>query len=512
MANADHPTASSRPHVIDMFHAALTTLPRGGAGDSEPQTDADLAIDPELGSRIASLLGRLYHGGEEISVTKKQPKGGKRTYGVRSLRHEYRGEEGPHRPAKFVVSVLRVAQFGAATRMTVTLRWVGDNCWLNFQPNPTTLLTGTNAFAADTGLQGADELLFLFVYPFHLLRQILRTIDRSFDWPVEMAERIRRGDITVHNLQVAFPIPFETALDAGRFLSWLQVSYCLVYVDERGRTRILGELLGLRASTQLDDAGRPTGVLLRAHQGNNPDITVNIYAKAGTLEPEEKALLGEAGLRWLRRHQRVDVTLHKPALDRLLKAAGLAGAPRTVASVCRAVGVLDRNGHRLVDWLAREACVRRLKLPAVVGFRNGDFERAAAKLRGRPAVVAVWERWLVGEGDLRALLEAELRRGGMSPAKAKSAVADNLRAVRAAGIDPDIPPEFFHRLGLAACTWGFSKSEAAAFAAALAAGDRATMAKMLRQKRRFAERGLAELTAAVEGALRPGGIPALGVR
>ena len=109
-------------------------------------------------------------------------------------------------------------------------------------------------------------------------------------------------------------------------------------------------------------------------------------------------------------------------------------------------------------------------------------------------------------------LEAEFRRGGMAQAKAKSAAADNLRAVRAAGIDPDIPPEFFHRLGLAACTSGFSKTEGAEFAAAVAGGDEAAMAKMLRQKRRFAEHGLAELTAAVDRTLRPGGVPALGAR
>ena len=32
-----------------------------------------------------------------------------RTYRSRRLHHGYRGEEGPHRPAAFVVSVLRVA-------------------------------------------------------------------------------------------------------------------------------------------------------------------------------------------------------------------------------------------------------------------------------------------------------------------------------------------------------------------------------------------------------------------
>ena len=70
MTDGDHPTASSRSHVIDMFHAALTTLPRGGARNSEPQADADLANDPALGSRIAGLLSRLYFDREEVPVTK----------------------------------------------------------------------------------------------------------------------------------------------------------------------------------------------------------------------------------------------------------------------------------------------------------------------------------------------------------------------------------------------------------------------------------------------------------
>jgi len=113
MLDTDNPTASTRSHVVDMFHAALPTLPRGsaaGTADSEPQADEGLAIDPELGARIAGLLSRLYHGGEEIAVAMRQPKGGCRTYRVRSLRHDYRGKEGPDRPASFVASVLRVAQ------------------------------------------------------------------------------------------------------------------------------------------------------------------------------------------------------------------------------------------------------------------------------------------------------------------------------------------------------------------------------------------------------------------
>ena len=121
MPDTNIPSASIKSHVVDMFYAALPTLPHAGAADSEPQADEGLAIDPELGAGIDGPLSRLYHGREEIEVTMRQPNGGRRTYQVRSLRHDYRGEEGPDRPASFVAGVLRVAQFGAVTRMTVTI-------------------------------------------------------------------------------------------------------------------------------------------------------------------------------------------------------------------------------------------------------------------------------------------------------------------------------------------------------------------------------------------------------
>ena len=84
--------------------------------------------------------------------------------------------------------------------------------------------------------------------------------------------------------------------------------------------------------------------------------------------------------------------------------------------------------------------------------------------------MAVWDKWIAGRGDLRELLRTNLP----DPATVSA-------EIRAAGATPNIPPEFLHRLGLAACAWGFSTTEVAAFAAAVAAGDEAAMAKMLRQ-------------------------------
>jgi hypothetical protein len=58
-----------------------------------------------------------------------------------------------------------------------------------------------------------------------------------------------------------------------------------------------------------------------------------------------------------------------------------------------------------------------------------------------PAVAAVWRHWQAGGSDL---LVAELHRGGMFEVKVRTAVADNIQAVREAGVDTDIPPEFLY--------------------------------------------------------------------
>jgi hypothetical protein len=89
---------------------------------------------------------------------------------------------------------------------------------------------------------------------------------------------------------------------------------------------------------------------LRAFQGNNHDLSVNVYAKADTLEPGEKALLGKVGMRWLRRSLRVDVTLHKPAIKRLFATVGMpSDTPCTIRSVCRAVSMLFVNPPKRLD-------------------------------------------------------------------------------------------------------------------------------------------------------------------
>ncbi len=163
-------------------------------------------------------------------------------------------------------------------------------------------------------------------------------------------------------------------------------------------------VLDIRA--QADGRGRPTGVMFKArrNKAGNLDIVTNFYDKAATLKKARRAAPAKAHHDRLQRHLRVDVTLHAPAIDRLFTAAGLRGEPRTVTTWCRALAQLDDKEDRLREWLPYEALARRLRLSAIAGFDIGMLQQARETLSGRPRLMAVWEDWLAGRGELRQLL------------------------------------------------------------------------------------------------------------
>ena len=89
----------------------------------------------------------------------------------------------------------------------------------------------------------------------------------------------------------------------------------------------------------------------------------------------------------------------------------------------------------------------------------------------------MWDKWVAVRGDLRELLP--------DPA----AVRAELRAVRNAGPDPDLPPPLLHHLAVVSSLWGFSAAAAREFSAALAAGGwRALLRNLLRRNRVFVAR------------------------
>ena len=118
--------------------------------------------------------------------------------------------------------------------------------------------------------------------------------------------------------------------------------------------------------------------------------------------------------------------------------------------------------------------------------------------------MAVWEHWTAVCGVLRQLLQARLP----DPA----AVRDEIRAVRNAGPDPDLPPPLLHRLAMVSSLWGFSADDAREYSVAQAAGDWPALRRRLRHNRAFVARSQRNFSRMVDAAFRPAPVPVLPAR
>jgi hypothetical protein len=93
---------------------------------------------------------------------------------------------------------------------------------------------GTNVFAAATGLAVDRERLYLLRFPFLFLGRVLRAVDPAFRWSDATAARIKNGEFSLHNVQLAMYLPFADDGELRRFLRWLRAVYCTPIVDENG--------------------------------------------------------------------------------------------------------------------------------------------------------------------------------------------------------------------------------------------------------------------------------------
>ena len=344
-------------HLVDMLHAgvpsesavAITRDQYFAEWLKNQPADEDgesLPLRPDEGRGIAQLLGQMHKEGTELIFENKHSNG-------RTLRHYVtcprfsaisESDIANNRAASAVAELRVAADGGAPTLLKVKLRWVnrGADCWLNVQGNPTSLLGGTNVFAAATGLAVDQERLYLLRVPFLFLRRVLRAVDPAFRWSDATAARIKNGEFSLHNVQLAMYLPFADDGELRRFLRWLRAVYCTPIVDENWSSFLLGEYIGLRVEAELDARGDPTGVMFRAFRNaaGNADVTVNVYNKLAALGEAETALLDRAQRDWLAKHLRVDITLHPPAIGRLFTAAGLPRTRPTAAAWCRALAEL----------------------------------------------------------------------------------------------------------------------------------------------------------------------------
>lgn len=356
-------------HVVDMLHAAvpseatvfvpsdqyfeewLKNQPADEGGDSLP-------LRPDEGRGIAQLLGQMHKEGTEFVFENKHSNG-------RTLRHHVtcprfsaisESDIANNRSASAVAELRVALDGGTPTLLKVKLRWVnrGADCWLNVQGNPTSLLAGTNAFVAATGLAADQERLYLLRFPFLFLGRVLRAVDPAFRWSDATAARLKSGEFSLHNVQLAMYLPFADDGELRRFLRWLRAVYCTPIVDEKWSSFLLGACIGLRVEAISDARGDPNGVMFRAYRNaaGNADLTVNFYNKLAALGEAGTALLGRPQRDWLAKHLRVDITLHPPGDRPLVHHRWLAAYPSHRHRVVPRPGGIPRRRGRLPRLVA----------------------------------------------------------------------------------------------------------------------------------------------------------------
>ena len=533
----------TRPHVVDMIDAGIHGQPspvtsRPEAGGDEEDAGGSAEISSAEGGRIADLL-RSFHD-RQMGMTQPLPGGaGEILYGVGGDKYDDLPEDRHAGTSRRVTAKIDVDNVSTrtSTPLALALRWAaGGACRLDLRGSPTALLVGTNALAAGLDPRSPDEeRIFLLRYPFLLLESVLRRLDRNFAWEPRTAQRLEEGEIALHAVRLALYLPLGSREDMRRLLDWLYVAYCTPILDQHGRVFHLGSYLRLRADPVLGGDARPRGVAFRRYEdaARHPLVTVNFHDRKQTLTDAERKLLGAdpAAEAWLDSHLRVDITLHRPMLQRLANAAGC--ETDTAAGFCRAVHAMDKRAEEAGElgfraWLVKETLERYLHLPAILRFDAEAVGAARQKLRNRPHLMAVWDEW---EGarrpspetgaapdaeaarspypSLRQLLKARIEGAAGGDKRASAVVRDNLRAVREAGLDPDIPPPFYHRLAMTSSLWGFDDEDAARYCRAVADRDWRTLERLLEKNRRFVATSRARFRELAERVLEPADVPAL---
>ena len=267
-------TTAEHWYVVDTFHAGVL-IPKsapvgrddGFANRPKCQAASRTAelMPPRLGSAgtIAEALDRMHREGKELRVETEIPNGRKLHYRAFCARYTPVSEAAAKaRYQADATAELHVwLDGGVRTILNVTLRWkkFGTECWLNLRANPTTLLIGTNVFAADTGLDPDRERLCLYRHPFLLFERLLRAVDPAFRWSDATAGRIERGDLELKNVQLAYYLPFKGRAGLRRFLHWLRAVFCTPIVTKTWSSFELGKYLRLRVERNWTRAGARPG-------------------------------------------------------------------------------------------------------------------------------------------------------------------------------------------------------------------------------------------------------------
>ena len=411
--------------------------------------------------------------------------------------------EAPLKSGETVKIRLRVIHANSRyTDMTVKLtRDRHGHFWVGVLANPTALLSGYNAYAVafpDTG-RHAERRRFQRV-PFAVLRRIVRSVVKTFDWHEATKQRIR--DLAFRNspaqLFTYLPTAPRTPAD---IMSYLRCAYSTPYRSDNGFC-LLSDDLGIEVHARKDPSGLQT-LLFVFRKDGTVTWSVSFYdklAKANRYAATINVKVGDAdAIRFLRSALRVDITIHEGGQREMFHEA--TGKDRkdcavTSAQYCESIKRMDQglgqSKKKFVRWMLDYIFDDLLKFWSLLHYTPKRLEIARKKLAEYNADAAMgFAEWrdkgfmsaTTDKGKRRPLSFVQFMQKGAKAEVTREVARRTRQKLLEMKLDPDLPLRAYNAFFNQTFIWDLTDKERHELAVAFEQRDVET-AQALQQRSR----------------------------
>ncbi len=417
---------------------------------------------------------------------------------------------------------------GRHSEMIVTINRDGNGSyWLSILANPTSLILGYNAFAvAMRGKSHRTERRIMMRVPFGVLRRIVRSQSKNFDWHADTKDRIKTLSFRNCPSQV-FTYVNPAPKTPHQWLGFLRAVFSVSYSDGHIH-RLLCDDLGFEMMTKVTPDGVETLTFL-FRKDKRLAWSVNLYDKHAKAKADAESIKLEIGdekvQRFLSRTVRVDVTIHDEGQRQMQREAKiieqLEAANVTAANYTRAIEIMDNgegiSGKRFSQWLLDLIFGQLMRLWLLLEYKPSKLKSARDLLKNYNSdVFRGLNEWVEKGFEHFSESSGTKRSVSFEQFLAEHAKARVTRPIaRAArqkllslGLDPDVPLRAYDAFYNQTFVWDLSDEDRHRLAKAHEAGDYNAVRVFQGRSRESTETVIAEIKATFTKMVRSAHTPA----
>lgn len=374
--------------------------------------------------------------------------------------------------------------------------------WVSVRGNPTSLLNSYNAHAvAIPGLGIHSERRLMLRVLFAVLRRIVRSTHKGFDWHGETRQRIKDLSFRLCPAQV-FTYILPGRKSPTQLLGFLRAVFSVPYSN-----RLLHRLLHDDLGFEMQARGTLEGVqslLFLFRKGGRIAWSVCLYDKLAKAANDAEMLnidVGDESVgKFLSQALRVDVTVHEGGQREMQWEACIntrEDALITAANYCRAISIMDkregRSGKRFVHWLLDFVFGDLMKLWTLLAYVPSKLNEGRKLIEAYNAdAAACFDEWrekgfedFSGEGKARRRASFETFLINHAKRKVTRAIARKAHEILLSlKLDPDIPLRAYDAFYETTYAWDLPDQDRHRLAQAREAGDDKTVLAIQKLSRR----------------------------